>query len=260
MCWSEPAVAARTAVHAAANLRVGIGTRTTTTALGHAVDVDGDVVLAVSGRQVSTLALFVKAGPGEVVPGTAVAIDLAPVAVADRVRRTVTLHGPLITLTGAARAASRRLIRAREQLHDPLVWAGEDAHVLRLEPTSITTSAACWCDGSQSNGSHEVDVDVADYLAAAPDPLVDVEAHWLRHLAGDHERELRALATHAAPWLDQVSLQVIPFAVDRDGVRLRVRTSDLCRDLYLAFDEPVACACEANHAVNDLFTRAAALP
>jgi hypothetical protein len=259
MCWTEPAVAARTAVHTAASVRVGVGGRATTTALGHAVDADGDLLVAVSQRQVSVLAMFVTAQPGELVPGTAIATDLAPVAVADRVRRTVTLHGPLVTLTDAARSDAERLVRAREARCDPLIWDGA-ARILRLEPTSITTYERCMCVGSPSDDGVEQKVPVGDYLAAQPDPLIDVEADWLCHLAADHESALTLLAMHAAPWLDEATLQVSPLAVDRSGLRLRTRTSHGCRDLHLAFDSPAECACEANHAINDLFVRASAVP
>ena len=66
--------------HTAASVRVGVGGRATTTALGHAVDADGDLLVAVSQRQVSVLAMFVTAQPGELVPAPRSRPIVAPVA------------------------------------------------------------------------------------------------------------------------------------------------------------------------------------
>jgi len=67
---------------------------------------------------------------------------------------------------------------------------------------------------------------------------------------------LAAMAMVTAPWLDEVTLEVSPVAVDRAGLRLRVRTATTLRDLHLAFDQPAACPCEANEAINELLDRA----
>lgn len=261
MCWADPAERARTALVTASSVRLGIGGPARTTVLGHVVDGDGDVVVAVDERRLPLL------GPAEPpvlgtpsVSGThgvaeLVATDLAPVAVPDRVRTLVTLRGPLVALSASERTAARTALALQHPDLAPTTWT-DDVHLLRLEPTSVLVAESCRC-GDVRGAATAQPVDLGDYMTAQPDPLTDVETPWLCHLADDHGGELGELAALVAPDVASGDVLVRPIGLDRYGLRLRVRArSGAERDVLLAFDREVGCACEANEAINVLFTRA----
>jgi hypothetical protein len=61
-----------------------------------------------------------------------------------------------------------------------------------------------------------------DHLAAAPDPLAEVEAHALQHLDADHPEELALLRARVpASWREDGDV-VRPLGLDRCGFRLRI--------------------------------------
>ncbi|WP_242614180.1 DUF2470 domain-containing protein [Actinomadura roseirufa] len=198
----------------------------------HTTDRDGRPLLLVPAAAPIAAAV---AGEPDDLPATLRVSDVAPVALADRVRGRARLHGWLTELpAGELRAAALRLAHPhpRAELLD-LAAGRPDGEwtVLALEVAQAEVQDA-WGDAV---------VEPEEYAAAAPDPFVAVEPGILSHLDSCHRDELARLlpAAEGAP-----GPVVRPLALDRYGLWLRCsapppRTPDPY-DVRLPFAEPVS--------------------
>jgi hypothetical protein len=151
-------------------------------------------------------------------------------------------------LLPATGSALERQLAARPQTVTVSVPAGSPYSVLRLTGTARPTArnrragiAACMVDlrSVEFIGSARVRVQVplAEYRAAAPDPLWREAPGVLRHLEHGHMADLVAcVRMHGLPQADWV----IPRGLDRYGLELLVLTTDGAAAVRLAFpDGPV---------------------
>lgn len=74
----------------------------------------------------------------------------------------------------------------------------------------------------------------------APDPIATTEAAMLTHLVDDHGELVPLLLRLAQPQPEKGVMRVLPLAIDRYGVTLRLEYTTTHRDLRLPFAKPVA--------------------
>ena len=154
--------------------------------------------------------------------------DLAPLPAGDRVRAQVCVAGRL--------RASRP--------------TGDGLRLLRLDVRQIVLDA----DGTETL------VDPAQLLAAEPDPLASVEAALLLHLDEDHQDHVTALSGLIGPQLLRGARRLVPYALDRYGIVLRLEYAGAHQDVRLAFGEPLPDAEQVGHRLHALIAAAAAAP
>jgi hypothetical protein len=99
--------------------------------------------------------------------------------------------------------------------------------------------------------SDPVEIDLAAYRRAEPDPLMPLEAEWLAHLDAGHHDMLAALAAYVAPGVEADSVR--PVELTCRGLRLRCGD----RDVQVAFERPVRCGCDLAEAFADILERCA---
>lgn len=104
---------------------------------------------------------------------------------------------------------------------------GDRCDLLRLEIASVVVADAT---GAES-------VDVADLLAARPDPFCTIESTLLRHLDTAHSDVVARLVSRLPAPLRRGPVR--PLGLDRYGVRFRVEADDGDRDVRLPFHQPV---------------------
>lgn len=152
--------------------------------------------------------------------------DVAAVAARDRVRARVTAHGWL-SLDHA----------------DPCL--GTQEVVLEIERATLTESCLA------------ATVRPADLAAADVDPLAVREADLLLHLADAHAGAVDLLTRLVDPAVLQAATRVLPLAIDRYGIVLRVERRRGHRDVRLPFGARAATAAEAQRAFAALLATAA---
>ncbi|MFD0688291.1 DUF2470 domain-containing protein [Actinomadura fibrosa] len=220
----------------------------------HTTDRDGRPLLLVPAASPVVAAL---AGEPDDLPATLRISDVAPVALADRVRGRAWLHGWLTEVpAGEMRAAALRLARphprpelldlAAERRDGPAdgEGGGREWTILALEVAQVEIEDA-W--GSAT-------LEPEEYAAAAPDPFVAIEAGILTHLDSCHRQELVRLLPVPDPVTgkpkavgegpDEPAAVVRPLSLDRHGMWLRCSVPPPCTagsfDLRLGFSEPVS--------------------
>ncbi|WP_242903970.1 DUF2470 domain-containing protein [Actinomadura terrae] len=173
--------------------------------------------------------------------------DVAPVAMADRMRGRAWIHGWLTELPlGELRAAAIRLSRPhpRPELLDLADGNGRrEWTVLALEVAEVEIE----------DGWGGAILEPEEYAAAAPDPFVAIEAGMLTHLDSCHRDELAHLLPPAAETADSAEPAVAentpepvvhPLALDRYGLWLRrcapPPAAAGSHDIRLTFAEPVS--------------------
>jgi hypothetical protein len=222
----DAASRARTlAAHAASavlELPGGIGEEQVVPA-ARVVDTDGSVLLLLPPE----VGAAVLTGRDELAAVLHV-VDVAPVAVPQRVRAHCWVAGWLTAPTGTDLGRANALLAAATR--DPALLAFEGARsgaVVRLEPGEVLVDDL-W-------GAEHVEPDA--YEEAAADPLAPHEAELLQHLAAAHSAEMGRLCrlTGAADEGERVA----PVALDRFGLRLRCVGPARMRDVRFEFDEPV---------------------
>ncbi|WP_051712503.1 DUF2470 domain-containing protein [Spirillospora albida] len=203
----------------------------------HATDRDGRPLLLV--RAGAPIVAAVTREPD--VPATLRISDVAPVALADRVRGRAWLHGWLTEVPDTGiRDAALRISRPhpRPELLDLAAGrpgAERDWTILALEVAQVEIEDA-WGGAT---------LEPEEYAAAAPDPFVAIEGGILTHLDSAHRDDLAGLlpvaGRPAAP--DEPRPVVRPLALDRHGLWLRCSAPPPHRpdafDLRVAFAEPV---------------------
>lgn len=169
-------------------------------------------------------------------------VDVAPVAVPQRVRAHCWVAGWLSTPSGSGLGqAAARLAAAT---HDPALLASGGSRsgaVVRLEPGEVLVDDL-W-------GAEHVEPDA--YGAAAADPVAVHEAELLQHLASAHSAELYHLCrlADAAAKGDHVA----PVALDRYGLRLRCTGPTHTRDVRFEFTSAVTGPATLGEALRRLF-------
>ncbi|WP_432073957.1 DUF2470 domain-containing protein [Streptomyces wuyuanensis] len=172
--------------------------------------------------------------------------DVAPVAVRQRIRGRARLAGWLTAVRNEDRARFERLLTERHPEHFPAhTGADHPAWMLvRLETGEISVDDL-WGAGC---------VEPADLGAAEPDPLGRHEAELLQHLHSAHGDQVRGLAGLLGERGGAAVREVVPLALDRFGLRLRLTTVEgLGFDARFDFPEPVKDTGELRHAMHTLF-------
>ncbi|WP_433533086.1 DUF2470 domain-containing protein [Micromonospora sp. CA-263727] len=215
--WSpSDAVAVRSALAACTSLRLEVGGTAADLIDAHTALADGTVVVAVDAM--TPLGGLLVAARGA---GGAVRLDLThlvPVPVRARVRARVTVTGRVRRFDPAA----------LDSCDDDAVTA-----LLNLPPVALWTVEP---DGVQvQRQGAVVEVPIAAYRAAGPDPVATVEAAHLARLSRQHPHIVRRFAALMDPELTAAGVRLVPVAVDADGLTLRAETTHRHRDIRLPF-------------------------
>lgn len=162
--------------------------------------------------------------------------DYAPLPLREPVRSLVWVRGRLHEVPPHAvvplldRIAGGCPSPALLQVQTPRSVASHDEPryaLLRLAIESVVVTDATGAEA----------VDVADLLAARPDPFCGVESTLLWHLDTAHSDVLARLVSRLPAPLRRG--QVRPLGVDRYGMRFRVERADGDHDVRLPFHRPV---------------------
>ncbi|MGY1858256.1 DUF2470 domain-containing protein [Modestobacter sp. SYSU DS0290] len=212
--------------------------------LAHAVTADGRVLLVVpTGGEVCTAVTHCADGD---LAALLLVTDHAPVPLRDPVRAQVWLSGWLTALAGEE-AHEAALAFAEVVPAAALLDVGAGATLLALELAEVVLGES----------GAVLEIDPEDFLAAEPDPLVEVEEHALHHLDVAHPEELAMLRSRIpVTWLGRGDV-VRPLGLDRWGFRLRIeRSRGCCRDVRIPFAQPVSSAEDLAAAVHRLMCAA----
>ncbi|MEV6398657.1 DUF2470 domain-containing protein [Streptomyces sp. NPDC051907] len=149
--------------------------------------------------------------------------DIAPTAVRDRVRARLTVSGWL--------AASGESATDTDQC---------------LEFSHAVLETA---DG-------EVLVELDELTAAPEDPLASCEASMLTHLVDDHQDVVGLLVELVDGRLLRGASRVMPLAIDRYGITLRIERPVGHQDVRLPFPSPIDDADQAGAQIHELLDQA----
>lgn len=129
----------------------------------------------------------------------------------------------VVELADPAPLAVRDRIRARVLIHGHAAFDGEP---LRMRPLSVQLVTAAWT----------LPIDVTELRGTEPDPFACVEASLLSHLATGHPTELGALRRLLPDGLR--GARVTPLALDAGGLTLRAEHDAGHHDVRLEFARP----------------------
>nr|WP_229698148.1 DUF2470 domain-containing protein [Wenjunlia tyrosinilytica] len=203
---------------------------------------DGDVLLLMPGD--SPAARFAAHAQDDDLACVLEITDVAPVAVAHRIRGRAWVAGWLTPVRGDDRETGLALLE-RPVEPDPR-WT-----LLRLEVGEVLVDDL-W-------GAEHVEPE--EFARAAPDPLAGYEAELLQHLAaahGDQMRRLCSLLGEDAPSCSggRRPLMAAPLSLDRFGLRVRFTGEGPAFDARFDFPEPVTCHEDLRRAMHRLFEAA----
>ncbi|MFJ6542900.1 DUF2470 domain-containing protein [Streptomyces sp. NPDC091385] len=139
----------------------------------------------------------------------------------------------------------RQRIRARLWIAG---WLSQDAGSLQFRPTRVVLRLP---SGAQVVGLEE-------FAAARPDPLALAEAQLLTHLADAHPDAVERLTRLVRPESLHAATRVVPVAVDRHGLTLRIERTRAHGDVRLAFHTPADDVSQLTERMHALLTQAAA--
>ncbi|MEU6776813.1 DUF2470 domain-containing protein [Streptomyces sp. NPDC046759] len=139
----------------------------------------------------------------------------------------------------------RGRIRARLYLSGPLV---PDRGTLLLRPARVVLRQSCG----------PVAVDLDDYADARPDPLAGAEARLLTHLARAHPDAVERLTRLVRPESLHAATRVVPLAVDRHGLTLRIERTRAHGDVRLPFHAPADDLAQLTERMHALLAQAGA--
>ncbi|MEE6178146.1 DUF2470 domain-containing protein [Mycobacterium sp. 050134] len=163
--------------------------------------------------------------------------DYAPLPLREPVRSLVWVRGRVHEVPAGAvpplldHVASRCPNPALLQVRTPQSVATDEEPgyaLLRMEIASVVVTDATGAEP----------VDIADLLAARPDPFCEIESTLLWHLDTAHNDVVARLVSRLPPQLRRG--QVRPLGIDRYGMRFRVERHDGDHDVRLPFHKPVA--------------------
>jgi hypothetical protein len=228
----SPAMRARTVLAAAASASIHWDGGRVDLLGCHHDDPLGDVILTLDAS--STLAGAAREAPGGDLAVLVELTELCAVSARERVRARVSLAGWLSPVPWSAGPGS------------PYTWpAGSSC--LHLEVTEVAFA-------DSPHAGEMAWVGLAEYRAAEPDPLHLGAADQLQHLAAHHPDALEALSRLC----DRATLlgvvRVLPVALDRYGLVLRVERLRGHQDVRLNFRQPVECGAQAAAEMRHLLT------
>lgn len=151
----------------------------------------------------------------------------------------------LLEFADAAPVPVRGRIRARLWLSG---WFAPSGGALVLHPTRIVLR--------QSSGP--VVVDPEEFTAARPDPLTEAEPRLLTHLADAHPDAVERLTRLVRPESLHAATRVVPLAVDRHGLTLRIERARAHGDVRLPFHAPADDVAQLTERMHALLAQAAA--
>lgn len=206
--------------------------------LGHATTADGQVLLVVpTDGDVCTAVAHSADGD---LAALLLVTDHAPVPLREPVRAQVWLSGWLTPVPEPeVRAAA--VAFAEVAPVGALLDVGRGATLLSLDLAEVVLGEC----------GTVTEVEPAEYLAAAPDPLVGLEAAALQHLDVAHPEELALLRTRV-PRSGAADDVVRPLGLDRYGFRLRIEQRRGHADVRVPFAEPVSDPAQLGAAVHRL--------
>ncbi|MFG3200558.1 DUF2470 domain-containing protein [Streptomyces sp. NPDC048192] len=184
----------------------------------HTVADDGAVRLAVPDDSALTAAAL--CAPRQEPPAVLEFADVAPVPVRDRIRARLYLSGRITPDRGCFLFRPARVVLRR------------------------------------SGGAVVVGLD--EYAAARPDPLAEAEARLLTHLADAHPDAVERLTRLIRPESLHAATRVLPLAVDRHGLTLRIERTRAHGDVRLPFHTPADDVAQLTERVHALLARASA--
>ncbi|MFE2383962.1 DUF2470 domain-containing protein [Streptomyces misionensis] len=147
--------------------------------------------------------------------------DVAPVPVRDRIRARLWLAGRLAPAPGGG--------------------------ALRCHPDRVVLRRA--------GGAVLLEPD--EFTAARPDPLATAEARLLTHLADAHPDAVQRLTRLVRPESLHAATRVLPLAVDRHGLTLRIERTRAHGDVRLSFHRPADDLAQLTERVHALLAQAA---
>ncbi|MFD8804704.1 DUF2470 domain-containing protein [Streptomyces sp. NPDC059597] len=155
--------------------------------------------------------------------------------------------GAVLEFADVAPVPVRRRIRARLWIAGRL---SRDAGALRFRPARVVLRLP---SGTQAVGLDE-------FAAARPDPLALAEAQLLTHLADAHPDAVERLTRLMRPESLHAATRVVPVAVDRHGLTLRIERTRAHGDVRLAFHAPADDVSQLTERMHALLSQAAACP
>jgi hypothetical protein len=190
----------------------------------HQDDARGDVILTLEAS--STLVRAALGAPDADLPVTVELTELCPVSARHRVRARMSLRGGL--RQDQADQAGRRCVR------------------LHLDVQAV---------GFEEYGEHRA-IPVDEYRTARPDPLHTGAAEQLQHLDAHHQDAIALLSRLCGRAALTGATRVLPVALDRYGVVLRVERLRGHTDVRLGFRTPIETGAEAVREMRHLFAEA----
>ncbi|CAL9370001.1 DUF2470 domain-containing protein [Streptomyces sp. enrichment culture] len=151
----------------------------------------------------------------------------------------------LLEFADVAPVPVRNRIRARLWLSG---WLAPSEGALLFRPTRVVLRQA----------SGPVVVDLDEFAAARPDPLAEAEARLLTHLADAHPDAVERLSRLVRPESLHAATRVVPLAVDRHGLTLRIERTRAHGDVRLPFHAPADDVPQLTERVHALLAQAAA--
>ncbi|MCV6971711.1 DUF2470 domain-containing protein [Mycobacterium bohemicum] len=186
------------------------------------------------------IALEAPRGGGRPLGGSQALLELtdhAPLPLREPVRSLVWVRGRLAEVAPEAvtplldRIASDCPNPALLQVETPRSVCRDDEPrytLLRIEVASVVVTDATGAEA----------VDVAELLAARPDPFCEIESTLLWHLDTVHHDVVARLVSRLPAPMRRG--QVRPLGIDRYGIRFRVERADGDHDVRLPFHRPVS--------------------
>ena len=150
-----------------------------------------------------------------------------------------------VEVADASPLATRERIRARVRIAGRAV-STEGCDALHVHPRRVTLA----------DGGEQLDVDVADLVAARPDPLHEVEASMLGHLESRHGDVVETLTRLVGAKSLQGVVRVWPYRLDRHGLVLRLEYASGHADQRLPFAAPISSPHQLQTAMAALLERA----
>jgi hypothetical protein len=207
--------------------------------LAHAITADGQMLLALPAD--GDLVAAVAAAPGCDLSALVMVSDHAPVPLCRPVRAQVWLSGWVTPVPPhAERDAVLAFAEARPE--ELLLDVGRTVTLLRLDLAEVVLGES----------GAPLEVSPLQFLVAAPDPLVAVEAGHLRHLDRDHPAFVTLLGCLLPAGSMSTEDVLRPLGVDRFGVRLRIERPVGHSDVRVPFARPLTCAAQLGPAVQEL--------
>jgi hypothetical protein len=211
--------------------------------LGHATTADGQVLVVVpTDGDVCTAVRHSADGD---LAALLMVTDHAPVPLREPVRAQAWLSGWLTPVRPEHQRAAA-LAFADVAPVGALLDVGQGTTLLRMDLAEVVLGEC----------GEVTEVTPEDFLAAAPDPLVEIEAHALQHLDDAHPEELALLRSRVPGRYLEDGDVVRPLGLDRCGFRLRIEQRAGHRDVRVPFAAPVASADDLGEAVHQLMCAA----